>query len=99
MADSVTSIPVFTLADLKTADAGANVIGSVTDGDADSVVVRDRWNAVATVAVSDAPGDGGDGNDRALYVQKSHNNVWRRQGAQIGTFTGNEDGPYIVVPE
>ena len=99
MADSVTGIPVFTLADLQTAGAGANQIGSVTDGDTDSVVVRDRWNSYATVAVSDAPGDGGDAGERALYVQKSHNNVWRRQKAIIGTFGGNEDGPYLVIPQ
>lgn len=99
MADSVTNVPVFTLADLKTASAGANVIGAVTDGDTDSVVVRDRWNQFASVAVSDAPNDGGDGEERAIYVSKSLNNVWRRQKATIGTFDGNEDGPNIVIPE
>lgn len=99
MADSVTGAPVFTLASLKTASAGANVIGGTTDADVASVVVRDRWNQVAVVAVSDAPGDGGDGLERAYYVSKSLNNVWRRQNATIGTFDGNEDGPHFVIPE
>ena len=99
MADSVTGIPVFTLADLATASAGANVVGGVTDGDTDSVVVRSRWDQTAAVAVSDAPVDGGDAGDRAIYVSKSLNNAWRRQGAIIGTMDGNEDGPYLVIPE
>ena len=99
MADSITGVPVFTLAALKTIGAGANVIGAVTDGDTDSVVVRDRWNQVAVVAVSDAPGDGGDGTERAVFVSKALNNVWRRQNATIGTFDGNEDGPHLVIPE
>jgi hypothetical protein len=101
MADSVTGVPVFTLAQLKTIGAGANVVGDTTDGDTvpEAVVVRDRWNQFATVAVSDAPGDGGDGLERAYYVSKSLNNVWRRQKADIGTFDGNEDGPHFVIPE
>ena len=99
MADSVTGVPVFTLAALKTIGAGANVIGAATDGDTDSVIVRDRWNQFASVAVSDAPGDGGDAGERAIYVSKSLNNVWRRQKAIIGTFDGNEDGPHFVIPE
>ncbi len=99
MADSVTGVPVFTLADLKTASAGANVIGGVTDGDLDAVVVRSRWDQFAAVAVSDAPVDGGDAGERAIFVSKSLNNVWRRQKATIGTFDGNEDGPHFVIPE
>jgi hypothetical protein len=99
MADSVTGIPVFTLAALKTAGAGANQIGAVTDGDTDSVVVRDRWNQRAVVAVSDHPADGGDGNERAVFVSESLNNVWRLGNSKLGSFVGNEDGPDIVVPE
>ncbi len=99
MADSVTGVPVFTLSRLKTIGADANVIGAVTDADGDSVVVRDRWNARAAVAVSDSPADGGDGGERAIYVQESLNNVWRLGRAKLGGQAGDEDGPQIVVPE
>ena len=99
MADSVTGVPVFLLADLKTIGAGANALGNVADSDTDTVQVRDRWNKAAAVAVSDAPGDLGDGNERVIYTSKSLNNVWVRQGAKIGTFQGTDAGPSIVVPE
>ena len=178
MADSVTGIPVFTLADLKVASTGPNTVGTVIDNDdltittagtnasavsqtvaatgiatsgaatgitvtitvgvsgectsavvsgegftaADTVtvsaingdamdtntvltvdavtgVVRDKWNGVAVVAVSDHPADGGDGNERAVFVSKSLNNVWRLGKATQGSFDGNEDGPNIVIPE
>ena len=101
MADSVTGIPVFALADLKTAGAGANVIGGTNDNDTvpEAVVVRDRWNQRAVVAVKDHPADGGDAAERAVFVQDSHNNVWRLAGAKLGSFDGNEDGPHIVIPE
>ena len=100
MADSVTGIPVYTLADLATAGAGANVIGADTDGDTDSVVVRDRWNQYAAVAVSDHPADGGDGNERAVFVSKSLNNIWRLAKSKLGTATG--DGSTVgdfIIPE
>lgn len=105
MADSVSGVPVFTLAELAAIAGPANSIGSVTEttvvggNTAESVVVRDRWNQVATVAVADAPGDGGDAGERAFYVSKSLNNVWRRQKATIGTFDGNETGPHFVIPQ
>ena len=103
MADSVTGVPVFTLADLRTIGAGANQIGGITDGDTDTVVVRDRWNQRAVVAVSDHPADGGDGNERALFVQDSLNNVWRLGRAKLGTAVVNDtagavDGRDIVIP-
>tara|TARA_R110000851_G_scaffold27751_4_gene77839 strand:- start:647 stop:934 length:288 start_codon:yes stop_codon:yes gene_type:complete len=95
MADSVTGVKVFTLAQLKTIGAGANVIGDTgIDG-----VVRDRWNARAVVAVSDHPADGGDGNERAIFVQNSLNNVWRLGGAKRGGQTGDKSGPQVVIPE
>ena len=101
MADSITGIPVYLLADLAVASAGANVIGADTDGDTDSVVVRDRWNQYAAVAISDHPADQGDGNERAVFVSKSLNNVWRLASAKLGTVTGSGDGTDgdFVVPE
>jgi hypothetical protein len=105
MADSVTGVPVFTLAELKTAGAGANQIGGILEttivgGNVVATkVVRDRWNQYGVVAVADAPNDGGDGLERAIYVSKSLNNVWRRQKATIGSFDGNENGPHFVIPE
>lgn len=98
MADSVTGIPVFTLADLATASAGANVVGTTTDGDAASVVVRSYWNQRAVVAVSDHPADLGDGNERAVFVSESLNDVWRLGKAKLGTADGDETGPDIVIP-
>lgn len=91
MADSVSGAPVFTLADLKIIGAGANVIGGTTDGDLATVVVRDRWNQVATVAVSDHPADEGDGLERAYFVQSCHNGIWRLAGAKLGTAKGDEN--------
>jgi hypothetical protein len=104
MADSVTGVPVYLLADLATAGAGANVLGADTDRDAASVVVRDRWNQRAVVAVSDHPADGGDGNERALFVSEGLNHPWILGGAKLGTYDVNDtagavDGTDIVIPE
>lgn len=105
MADSVTGVPVFTLAELKTIGGIANSLHEVTEvtvlgsNTPEVVVVRSRWDQTATVAVADAPTDGGDAGERALYVSKSLNNAWVRQGAKVGTFYGNEDGPFVVIPE
>ncbi len=81
--------PQVVLADLASASAGANVIGTG---------IRSRWDQTATVEVTDAP-DGKGGTESAFYVSKSLNNAWRRQDAIIGTMTGDEDGPYIVIPK
>jgi len=58
------------------------------------VVVRDRWNSTATVIVSDAPGDLGDGNERVHYVSKTLGAPWLRQNAKPGT----NDSSFIIVP-
>ena len=94
MADSVTGIKVFTMAQLRTKSAGANQIGDTgIDG-----VVRSAWNQRAAVAVSDHPADNGDGNERAVFVSESHNNIWRLGGAKLGTVKGTTTGPDIIVP-
>jgi hypothetical protein len=179
MADSVTGVPVYVLADLKVANQGANAVGESVDNeeftittpgtnatkvsaagllatsfttsgsgvggtvvvtvgvsgevtkaifsggsgyvatdtitideidddamDTDCVLtidtiqaLRSRWNSRAAVAVSDHPADGGDGNERTIFVSDSLNNVWRAGRAKLGGQTGNEDGPQIVIPE
>lgn len=107
MADSVTGIPVFTLADLRVAGAGANVIGGTTDNDlpsGDPVVVRSRWNERAVVIVRDHPADQGDGAERAIFVNHSLNNAWRLGNAKLGTAQTNDtagavDGVDIVIPQ
>ena len=91
MADSVNGLAVVTLADLKVASAGANIIGAFTDADTDEVVIRDRWNQVASVAVSDHPADGGDGAERAIFTSDCLNGVWRLAGAKLGTAEGDEN--------
>lgn len=180
MADSVTGLPVFVLADLAVANAGANTVGEIADEDnitlttpgtnaslsasvgllatavtsdgaatdivvlvdvdgagitlratvsakgmvagevftiteidsdaqdtdlvitigAAVQVVRDRWNARAVIAVSDADGDQGDGNERSVYVQLSKNNIWRLGKAKLGGATVLTDatGVDVVVP-
>lgn len=93
MADSVTGIPVYTMADLAVASAGANVIGEDTDRDSDTVVARQRWDSVAVVAISDHDADGGDAGERAIFVQKSHNSIWRLAKAKLGTSTAAD---YVI---
>jgi hypothetical protein len=95
MADSVSGVSVFTTAALVNATGTTNTtLGSVIDSNGDSVVLRSRWDSVATVAVSDAPGDLGDGNERVLYVSKSLGAPWHRQAAKPGT----NDSSFIIVP-
>ena len=101
MADSVTGIPVFTLAELAVASAGANQIGGILETTVvgsnvvATSVVRDKWNGTAIVAVADHPSDGGDGNERAVFVQKSLNNVWRLAGARL---IQGDDSKNVIVP-
>jgi len=106
MADSVSGIPVFTLANLRVKSAGANVVGAVTDGDGDSVVLRtaSRPYATVSVAVSDHPADGGDGEERAIFVNKTLNGSWELGDSKLGTavVTGASGtavgGRDIVIP-
>ena len=74
-----------TLAELRDASDPINGIGDVG-----GEVVRDRWNQVAMVEVTDA------GN--AIFVNKSQYNVWRRGKAKLGTATGDYTGPDYVIP-
>lgn len=100
MSDSVTGVPVFTLAELAVASAGANQIGEITETTvlgsnvAEVAIPRQRWDSVAVVAVSDHDSDGGDAAERAIFVQKSHNSIWRLAKAKLGT----SDAADYVIP-
>ena len=82
----------FTLAELATNGAGANQIGSITDGEGDTVTVRDRWNSVAICLVTDHPASGADG---VIFESKWLNSPWVLGGAKLGTavVTGNAQDP------
>ena len=91
------NVAQFKMADLATAGAGANQLGSITDnangdGSGDSVVVRDRPDSRAIVLVTDHPASGADG---VLFESKWLNGPWVLGGAKLGTHvvTGSGQDP------
>mgnify|MGYP006092300461 FL=1 len=95
MADSVTGVGVFTLTELSTISDPVNTtLGGLLDSEGDAIVLRSRWDSVATVIASDAPGDLGDGNERVHYVSKSLGAPWYRQDAKPGI----NDDSFVIVP-
>jgi glycine cleavage system pyridoxal-binding protein P len=98
---AISNVAQFTLSDLATLGAGANQIGSITDAEGDTVTVRDRWNSVATVLVTDHPASGTDG---VIFENKQFGGPWVLGGAKLGTYkvTGSGQDPVtgqdIVIP-
>lgn len=78
------------IADLTSQNAGANVIGATSLADGSTPTVRDRWNSIAQVNVTDV-------TPPCIYVQTLHNGAWIRAGAKIGTAEVSGTGTDPVV--
>lgn len=80
-------VATVTLADLANKAHSVNSVGEAIGGE----VVRDRWNQVAVVEVSDAGG--------ATFMNKTKHNRWTRGGkGKLGNFDGGPLGPNYVIP-
>ena len=80
---ALVTIGAFTVANLADKSHPVNTVSgaTITDANGDDVVVRDRWDKVAQVYVTDSEV----AESTAIWVSESLLQPWVRGGAKLGT--------------